>query len=939
MATMVENIITAGFENRPSMLEKGIYDRWKTRITLYIPGKEKGEMLKDSIDNGPFQLKPEITAKDTDGFTEIHRPQKVEDLSTQEKLRYDSDIKAVNILLLGFPVDIYTLINHYQTAKEIWDRVKELMIGTKMTKQEPAKQARDLHSVNFDQLYAFLKHNEKDTKEVREMQQRFPKPLAFLANTYNPPPSYSSRQIQYHTQPSEVYQPTQATIQNGQVTVQNIQGHIAKQCTAKKGMKDTEWFKDNMLFAQAQEAGVVDHADAYDSDYDDEATPNAIFMENLSPVGSINDDTVEPRYDSYILSKVPHYDTYHESDVLNFDIQELEYIENIVSNNEAYDELTSNNNVISYADYMVTIVNDKDNYVPPPVQNNDKILSVIEHMIIQVEKLYDTEETLILAEESRLKMLEKQTMINTKPIDYSKLNKLYDDFVPQKQLSAEQLYLSSTPSPPESVSKPTKVFPKRLPSTSQVLKKLNNARDLLRRVSSTDASGSKPKRNTKNDRILQPSSRSKKNKVEARHRKFKSSANKNNHVSYCNDEELPPWKFDYLGYGDLQMRNILISYVYYVEGLGHNLFPVGQFCDSDLKVAFRKHTCFVRNLEGVDLLSGSRGSSLYTILMVDMMQSSPICLLSKASKTKSWLWHCRLSHLNFESINKKRYILVIVDDYSRFTWVKFLRTKDEAPEIIIKFLKQAQVSLNAIVRYLRTDNGTEFINQTLRNYTEEVGITHHTSTGRIPQQNGVVERRNRTLVEATRTMHIFSKYLLFLWAEAIATACNSQVKDNKIDLLVQQYEQFTILEEESIDSDFARFNTIITSLKDLDEGFSSKNYIRKFLRALHPKWRAKVTAIKESKVLSSLALDELIGNLKVHEVVMVKDSEIYKGKKELIKPIALKAKKESSDDETSTFGRDDEEYAMAVRNFKKFFRRKGKFVRKPREERKSSTKR
>ncbi|GJU84333.1 putative ribonuclease H-like domain-containing protein [Tanacetum coccineum] len=110
-----------------------------------------------------------------------------------------------------------------------------------------------------------------------------------------------------------------------------------------------------------------------------------------------------------------------------------------------------------------------------------------------------------------------------------------------------------------------------------------------------------------------------------------------------------------------------------------------------------------------------------------------------------------------------------------------------------------------------------------------------------------------------------------------------QVKDNKIDLLVQQYENFTILEEESIDSGFARFNTIIASLKALDEGFSSKNYVRKFLRALHPKWRAKVTSIEESKDLSSLALDELIGNLKVHEVVMEKDSKIYKGKKERVK--------------------------------------------------------
>ncbi|GKB57468.1 zf-CCHC domain-containing protein [Tanacetum coccineum] len=159
-----------------------------------------------------------------------------------------------------------------------------------------------------------------------------------------------------------------------------------------------------------------------------------------------------------------------------------------------------------------------------------------------------------------------------------------------------------------------------------------------------------------------------------------------------------------------------------------------------------------------------------------------------------------------------------------------------------------------------------------------------------------------------------------IWQSLLIThQGNSQVKHNKIDLLVQQYEQFTILEEESIDSGFARFNTVITSLKALDEGFSSKKYVRKFLRALHPKWKAKVTAIEESKDLSSLALDELIGNLKVHEVVMEKDSEIYKGKKERVKFIALKDKKESSDDETLTSKNDDEEYAMAVRNFRKFF--------------------
>nr|GFB12296.1 retrovirus-related Pol polyprotein from transposon TNT 1-94 [Tanacetum cinerariifolium] len=214
---------------------------------------------------------------------------------------------------------------------------------------------------------------------------------------------------------------------------------------------------------------------------------------------------------------------------------------------------------------------------------------------------------------------------------------------------------------------------------------------------------------------------------------------------------------------------------------------MGQFCDSYLEVAFRQHTCFIRNLDGVDLLTGSQGNNLYTLSLQDMMASSPICLLSKASKTKSWLWHHNLSHLNFgainhlarqglvrglpklkfekdhlcstctmgkskkkshkpkskdtnqeklylphmdlcgprsvESVNGKKYGLVIVDDYSRFTWVKCLRSNDEAPDFIIKFLKMIQVRLKVSVRRIRTNNGTEFVNQTLREYYEQAVAT------------------------------------------------------------------------------------------------------------------------------------------------------------------------------------------------------------------------
>nr|GFA76491.1 putative ribonuclease H-like domain-containing protein [Tanacetum cinerariifolium] len=382
-----------------------------------------------------------------------------------------------------------------------------------------------------------------------------------------------------------------------------------------------------------------------------------------------------------------------------------------------------------------------------------------------------------------------------------------------------------------------------------------------------------------------------------------------------------------MGFGDLQWGNFLITRVYFVEGLGHNLFSVGQLCDSDLEVAFRRNACFVRNLEGVDLLKGDRLTNLYTINLHEMASASPICLMAHESSTKSWLWHQRLSHLNFDTINDlarndlvagqfcdsnlevafrrnacfvrnlegvyllkgdrstnlyiidlhelasaspiclmarafftkswlwhqglshlnfdtindlarndlvtglpkfkyhkehlcpsceqrkskrashppkpvpnsrqrlhllhmdlcgpmripgingKRYVLVIVDDYSRYTWVHFLRSKDEAPEVIIKFLKRITVLLQSPVIIIRTDNGTKFKNKMLKEYFDSVGISHQMSSVRSPQQNGVVERRNRTLVEAARTMLIFSRAPLFLWDEAIATAvCNRRTK-------------------------------------------------------------------------------------------------------------------------------------------------------------------
>nr|GEW33697.1 hypothetical protein [Tanacetum cinerariifolium] len=258
-----------------------------------------------------------------------------------------------------------------------------------------------------------------------------------------------------------------------------------------------------------------------------------------------------------------------------------------------------------------------------------------------------------------------------------------------------------------------------------------------------------------------------------------------------------------LGYGDLVQGAVTIKRVYYVEGLNHNLFSVGQFYDADLEVAFQKSTCYIRDLKGNDLLIGSRGSNLYSITLQDSNCPNPICLMAKASSSQAWLWHRRLSHLNFDTINLLSKNDIVVG-LPKFKFVKdhlcsscelgkakrksfhtkitpslkrrlhLLHMDLRGPMRVASINGKRYVGLQAQVRIVRTDKGTVFLNQTLHAYFAAEGIHHQTSVARTPEQNGVVERRNRTLVEAARTMLSAAKVPLFFWAEVIATSCFTQ---------------------------------------------------------------------------------------------------------------------------------------------------------------------
>ncbi|GJR68830.1 ribonuclease H-like domain-containing protein [Tanacetum coccineum] len=261
------------------------------------------------------------------------------------------------------------------------------------------------------------------------------------------------------------------------------------------------------------------------------------------------------------------------------------------------------------------------------------------------------------------------------------------------------------------------------------------------------------------------------------------------------------------GKGTLKTANLDFEDVYFVNELKFNLFSVSQMCDKKNYVLFTDTKCLVLSPnfkfpdENQILLKVPRKDNMYSFDMKNIVpKESLTCLVAKATLDESMLWHRRLGHINFKNINKlvkdnlvrglptkhlfgltfvsslmhKKYCLVVTDDYSRFTWVFFLTTKDETSEILKRFIKEIENLVDKKVKIIRSDNGTEFKNKVMDDFCREKGIKREYSVARTPQQNGVAERRNRTLIEAARTMLADSKLPTTFWAEAVSTACYVQ---------------------------------------------------------------------------------------------------------------------------------------------------------------------
>nr|GEU35621.1 retrotransposon protein, putative, unclassified [Tanacetum cinerariifolium] len=876
MANLSEDIQCAGSDTRPPMLDRTDFASWKQRIRLYCRGKENGVNILKSIDEGPYRMGTvrEILAESTEGAPQFgpERPRVSSDLTPDETDRYNVDIQATNILLQGLPKDIYTLINHYTNAKDIWDNVKMLLEGPELTKEDQefvtaVKLNRGLRDSNYDQLYTYLKQHEAHVQENKMMLERFSQPtvdpLALMSNVSNP---------QHYSPSSSTLSSTQGRQNRGQgvnpqggnaagyggaqnrvgnvnlgqarpgqarpMKCYNCNGtrHIARNYTQPKRPQNSKYYKDKMLLMQAQENRVALDAEqllflagGQDNAFDDDApTAQTMFMANLSSADPVTDEA-GPSYDSNILSEVPDHDHYqdaacahHEEHVMHDSYvkdNEVPVVHSDVSSVptdafmmiyndmcESHAQFISNpsrNTVVknSLTIELVTYMEHVELITPTGLTEGERGFKqtkecYLKEVIPFFKALKDNFEGIQKAITKEIKeMKDVFEELETEVAQYS-VDRKHDAFERKNLLIANDNLIAKCLS--------QKVF--SVATNSE----LNVARFTEMHVANTtvearclaleaELANLRDKNNHDNQKELinhfPNLSKVKVNpQVLARDKHAidvepifpRLRNNKDAHLDYLRHlKESVETIRDIVE--EAKVTNVLVPPSTGVNSCPNasgsqpkshvkpnGISPAKGVNKLPVEDQPRINQSHLRTSNRVDSSSRLKRTVVKIVLWyLDLGYSKHITgdLSRLINFVKKFTGTVRFENDHFGAI--MGYGDYVISD-SVISRVKFLRLKDKTLEVFIKFITQIQVGLNKTVRYVRTDNGTEFVNHTLTEYYERVGIFHQKTVPKIPQHNSVVERRNRTLVEAARTMLIFFKASMFLWAEVVANACYTQ---------------------------------------------------------------------------------------------------------------------------------------------------------------------
>nr|GEX91731.1 retrotransposon protein, putative, unclassified [Tanacetum cinerariifolium] len=812
MANLSKDIQCAGFDTRPPMLDRTDFASWQQRIRTYCRGKENGVNILNSIDEGPFQMRifQETLAEGTEGGSYLgqERPRIYSDISPEEKDMYNADIKATNILLQGLPKDIYTLINHYTDAKDIRDNVKMLLEGSELTKEDresrlmqpnskfmnnmfpewgrfvtAVKLNRGLRDSNYDQLYAYLKQHEAHANK------------------------------------------------NKMVVVQNVQGrlnrgHLARNYTQPKHPHIFDYFKDKMLLMQAQENGVAldeeqllflaDNCDAFDSDVDeaptyvkDNAVPGAqsnVFSVPNDAYMMIYNDMYEPHAQS--VSK-----TSRNTVVDNSLTAELAtYKEQVeLYERRARFELTEREQKIDeQLRIVITDRNFKEETLKKELHSVKlQLASTINHNK-SMAIVHNTEDTLEIAEITRRKMNDKikdpkcvKHKVKIAPHDYSK-EKFLTTFTQQKQLTPEKIFWS------QYLIKIKAEALKEQTTVSRPIKALMVKHDKIERKTLLIANDNLIAEFLSKE-VFYVATNSELNVsrftemhvartiVEARCLELEAElSNLRDKIHNDNHNELVNWFFNLeVHHLNLQLKyqNLKDSFgndpptpakdtpnfdsVFVIEKMQASL----QGKDNIIKqlktqISHLQKTCSEADCT-LDFRALDFQITQFTEKVIVLQEQNDLFRVEndKIKQHYKELYDSikitlakhieQMTALTTENVNLKAQILnnvnSVIKDHVKPTILAPGKYAIDVEPIPPRIRNNREAHLDYL-KHLKESV------ETLREIVEEAKVT----IPKTPQQNGVVERWNRTLVEAARTMLIFSKALMFLWAEAVAIACYTQ---------------------------------------------------------------------------------------------------------------------------------------------------------------------
>ncbi|GJR32230.1 integrase, catalytic region, zinc finger, CCHC-type containing protein [Tanacetum coccineum] len=775
MTTLADKSLLSGGDNKPPMLEKHLYDSWKSRMELYMMNRPHGRMILASIEKGPL-VWPSIIV---DGVTRL---KEYTELTPAEAIQADCDIKAINIILQGLPTEIYALVSQHRVAKDLWEKIKLLMQGTSLTKQErecklydefdkftykkgeslheyylrftlllndmniykmpleqfqvntkflntlpdewskfvtDVKLVKDLHTTNVDQLHAYLEQHERHANEVRLMHERNSDPLALVA-------SHQITQSPYQTH-QHTYQNTQ--LQPPASTYPSPQYGSPYQSQQYSTHQSSTLLSEKVLLVQAQAHGQIlneeeldflvdpdipegqgtqtvntynaayqaDDLDAYDSDCDELNSAKVALMENLSHSGDAFSSTVR----------------------------------NVVNHSE-----TEINGDSKLSLLILIAICTKTNLGNKSI--NDSLTAELERYKEQVK---------ILKEGQNVDLRSKDNVSDTcaQSVEIDLLKETLSEHLKEKESLLQMVTLLKNDFKKEE----SRNIDKEIALEKQI-KHLDNIA-LEETLALAEESRSKMLSKHKDNMMLE-------NEKQVDTTPIDYAALKKDYSTRFVPQTKLFAEQALLALKDLfsTFNQHLVDELFEVQNVFYQMEQAVEQHRIELKTFEVKMNQVLNENERlleqvmskdiVNLLVNSyvdndymneRSRSSYGILVDQIIA----IILRFHSLESAWSNACRV-------VSMEDVILVIVDDYSRFTWVKCLRSKDKAPAFIINFLKMIQVRLKETVRRIETDNGTEFFNQTLREYYEKVGISHETSIDRSLQQNSIVERGNRTLIEA-----------------------------------------------------------------------------------------------------------------------------------------------------------------------------------------------